>query len=74
MADLVRQFDGVFVRENRSQIELLNERIDSSVVPNMTLSHPDFRRLRETVMVTDSSSHAGAALRKLYTERDCTEN
>jgi len=69
MADLVRQFNGVFVRESRSQTELRSEGIDSEVVPDMTLSHPDLPQLgRKGVLVTDSSSDAAAVqLHEFYT-------
>lgn len=57
MARLVRQFDRVFVRETRSQAVLRKERIDSDVVPDLTLSHPDLspQAARKGLIVTDSS-------------------
>ena len=73
MADLVRQFDLVFVRESRSQAELRREGIDSDVVPDMTLSHPDLSQLvrRNGMLVTDSScDDAALQLHHFYTQTD----
>jgi hypothetical protein len=69
MADLVRQFDLVFVRESRSLTELRNEGIDGEVVPDMVLSRPDLPPAARTgLMVTDSSCNAAAAqLHDFYT-------
>ena len=70
MASLVRQFDRVFVRESRSQTELRKEGIDSEVVPDMTLSHPELpQRVRNGMTVTDSSCDDSAMqLYQFYTQ------
>jgi polysaccharide pyruvyl transferase WcaK-like protein len=61
MADLVRQFDRVFVREGLSQAELKKAGIDSPVVPDMTLSHADLPQVaRQGILITDSSSDTAA--------------
>jgi polysaccharide pyruvyl transferase WcaK-like protein len=63
MAHLVRQFDRVFVRESLSQAELRKHGIESEVVPDMTLSHPNLpRAARNGILVTDSSNDDAAAL------------
>lgn len=57
MARFVRQFDRVFARESRSQVELRNAGIDSEVVPDMTLSHADLSQYaRNGIVFTDSSN------------------
>jgi len=75
LAALVRQFDGVFVRESRSQAELRNEAIDSEVVPDLVLSHPDLQSsARKGVMVTDSSCEVAAAkLHEFYSRTQGAE-
>jgi hypothetical protein len=49
MADIVRRFDFVFVRESQSQTELRNEGIDSTVVPDRSYRVPIFHRCRDVV-------------------------
>jgi Polysaccharide pyruvyl transferase len=75
IADLVRQFDLVFVRESLSQIELGQAGINSEVVPDMTLSHADLPSVTRTgVLVTDSSSDSAAAqLEQFFTRTDGAE-
>jgi polysaccharide pyruvyl transferase WcaK-like protein len=61
MAHSVRQFSLIFVRESRSQKELREVGVESEVVPDMTLSHPDLsQRPRHRFLVTDSSSDTSA--------------
>jgi hypothetical protein len=75
MAHFVREFDLVFVRESRSQAELRNVRINSEVVPDMTLSHPDLPQVtRDRILVTDSSSDIAASqLHEFYVNTDGAE-
>jgi hypothetical protein len=57
MANLVRQFNLVFVRESPSQAELRSVGIDSEVAPDMTLSHPDLPHgERSGVLFTESAN------------------
>lgn len=75
IADLVRQFNLVFVRESRSQTELRNEGIDSEVAPDMTLSHADLPPVaRKGLMVTDSSSgEVAVQLHEFFTRANGAE-
>jgi polysaccharide pyruvyl transferase WcaK-like protein len=70
MADLVRQFNRVFVRESRSQTELRAHGIESEVVPDMTLSHPNLpQAARKGILITDSSCDvATLQLHEFYTQ------
>ena len=75
VARFVGLFDLVFVRESRSQAELSRAGINSEVVPDMTLSHPDLPRgTGNGILVTDSSNVSAALqLHEFYTRTDGAE-
>jgi hypothetical protein len=75
MAQLVRQFTFVFVRESRSQIELRSVGIESEVVPDLTLALDCFpQRHRKGILITDSSSNeASKKLHRFYSRTSGVE-